>query len=195
MPCRLLESITSAAHVTQTAVKALIASESSEESAVHKVTFNLEEVYPSSRSAPSRSAIVLLPGESKVVTLVNSLTHDRRQLVGIRVRTVKVMVSHCPCVCVFSIKLQYYASEKIMLICQSRPLVQFLTLGACTRVTVVVLCVCLSVRLSVCYRASGYIPRLYVENKVPLGFLWCFQDMQCVAFVENALFKSSGDIC
>jgi hypothetical protein len=85
--------------VTRTAVKALIASESSEESAVQKVTFNLEEVYPNSRSAPSRSAIVLLPGESKVVTLVNSLTHDRRQLVGIRVRTIKVMVSHYPCVC------------------------------------------------------------------------------------------------
>ena len=86
--------------MTQTAVKALIASESSEESAVQKVIFNLEEVYPNSRSGPSRSAIVLLPGESKVVTLVNSLTHDRRHLVGIRVRTVKVMVSHYPCVCV-----------------------------------------------------------------------------------------------
>ena len=90
--------------MTQTVVKALIASESSEESAVQKVTFNLEEVYPNSRSSPSRSAIVLLPGESKVVTLVNSLTHDRRQLVGIRVRTVKVMVSH-HCHACFTIKL------------------------------------------------------------------------------------------
>ena len=52
-------------------------------------------------------------------------------------------------------------------------------------------CVC----VSVCYRASCYIPRLYVENKVPLGFLWHFQDMHCVDFVEKALFKSSGDIC
>ena len=52
-----------------------------------------------------------------------------------------------------------------------------------------------SVCESVCYRASGYIPRLYVENNVPLGFLWRFQVMHCVAFVENALFKSSGDIC
>ena len=52
--------------------------------------------------------------------------------------------------------------------------------------------VCECVCLSVCY---GYIPHLYVENKVPLGFLWCFQDMHCVAFVENALFKSSGNIC
>ena len=47
----------------------------------------------------------------------------------------------------------------------------------------------------VCYRASSYIPCLYVENKVPLGFLWHFQDMRCVALIENALFKSSGDIC
>ena len=38
-------------HVTQTAVKALIASESSEESAIQNVTFNLEEVYPNSRFA------------------------------------------------------------------------------------------------------------------------------------------------
>ena len=47
----------------------------------------------------------------------------------------------------------------------------------------------------VCYRASGYILRLYVENKVPLGFLWHFQDMHCLAFIENALLKSSDDIC
>ena len=29
---------------------------------------------------------------------------------------------------------------------------------------------------------------------MPLGFIWCFQDMNCVDFVENALFKSSGEI-
>ena len=45
------------------------------------------------------------------------------------------------------------------------------------------------------YRTSCYIPHLHVENKVSLGSLWCFQDMHCVAFIENALFKSSGDIC
>ena len=54
------------------------------------------------------------------------------------------------------------------------------------------LCVC----LSVCYRASCYIPRLiYVESRVPLSFLCCSQRMYCVDFVENALFKSSGEIC
>ena len=42
-----------------------------------------------------------------------------------------------------------------------------LTLGACARVMVIV-CVC----VCVCYCTSGYIPPLYVENKVPLGFLW-----------------------
>ena len=50
-------------------------------------------------------------------------------------------------------------------------LIYLLTLGACARVTVIVLCVSVCVCLSVCYRASGYIPRLYVENKMPLGFL------------------------
>ena len=68
---------------------------------------------------------------------------------------------------------------------------QLLTLGAYARVTVVVLCEC----LSVCYHASCHIPRLYVENEVLLNFLWCSQDMYCVDFVEIALFKSSGIIC
>ena len=36
----------------------------------------------------------------------------------------------------------------------------FLTLGACTRVTVVILCMC----LSVCYKASGYIPCLQIQS-------------------------------
>ena len=38
------------------------------------------------------------------------------------------------------------------------------------RVTVVILCECVCVCLSVCYRANCYIPCLYVENRVPLGF-------------------------
>ena len=63
------------------------------------------------------------------------------------------------------------------------------------RVTVVVLCVCLSVCLSVCYHSNCRILGLYVENKVLLGFSWQSQRMYCVDFVENALFKSSGDIC
>ena len=68
---------------------------------------------------------------------------------------------------------------------------RFLTLGACTRVTVVILCVC----VSFCYLASCYIPCLYVESRVPLGFLCCSQRMYCVDFVKNALFNSSGEIC
>ena len=54
----------------------------------------------------------------------------------------------------------------------------------------VYLCVC----VCVCYHTSCYIPRLYVENKVPLDFLWRFQYMNWVDFIEIALFKSSGDI-
>ena len=62
-------------------------------------------------------------------------------------------------------------------------------------VTVVVVCVCVCVYVSVCvcvyvcFHTSYYIPHLYVKNKVPLGFLSCFQDMHCVAYIENALFK------
>ena len=62
---------------------------------------------------------------------------------------------------------------------------------ACTRVTVVILCVCLCVY----YHTNCYIPRLYVEIKVALNFLCHFLHMQCVHFVENALFRSYGDIC
>ena len=44
--------------------------------------------------------------------------------------------------------------------------------------------VCVSV--SVCCQASCYIPNnLCIENKFPLSFLWHFQDMYCVDFVEN----------
>ena len=68
---------------------------------------------------------------------------------------------------------------------------RLLTLGACATGTVVVLCVC----MCVCYHASCYIPGLYDANKVPLDFLRHFQGMYCVNFVENASFKSSGDIC
>ena len=61
-------------------------------------------------------------------------------------------------------------------------------------------CVCVTVcvpvhGVCVCYRASCYIPRLYVENRVPLGFLCYSPRMYCVDLVENALFKSSGEIC
>ena len=51
-------------------------------------------------------------------------------------------------------------------------------------------CVC------VCYHASCYmyIPGLYDINTVPLGFLRHLQGMHCVDFIENASFKSSGDI-
>ena len=49
-----------------------------------------------------------------------------------------------------------------------------------------------SVCVSVTTPAATYIPGLYDANKVQLGFLQ--QGMNCVDFVENALFKSSGDI-
>jgi hypothetical protein len=47
----------------------------------------------------------------------------------------------------------------------------------------------------VCYHFNYHILGLYVENKVLLGFSWQFQYVICVDFVENTLFKSSGDIC
>ena len=66
-----------------------------------------------------------------------------------------------------------------------------LTLGACARVTVVGLSVC----LSVCYHANCYIPRLRVQFAVLQGSLWRSQFMICVDFSENALFTSLGVIC
>ena len=68
-----------------------------------------------------------------------------------------------------------------------------LTLGACMREGYgsrsVCVCVC------VCYHASCYIPGLYDANKAPLGFSRHLQGMNCVDFVENASFKSFGNIC
>ena len=48
--------------------------------------------------------------------------------------------------------------------------------------------------LCVCYQASRNIPVLYIGNKVPLRFPWHFQNMHCVAFVENAMYKRSDNI-
>ena len=53
----------------------------------------------------------------------------------------------------------------------------------------------ISVCVCVCYHADCYVPGLYIENKVPLDILWHFQEMNCVNFVENALFKRFGNIC
>ena len=62
-----------------------------------------------------------------------------------------------------------------------------ITFGARVRGTVIILCV----YLLLCY-IHVHVTVLYVENKVPLGFLLYFQDMN---FFEKALFKSCGDIC
>ena len=67
--------------------------------------------------------------------------------------------------------------------------------GYGNRSVCVCVCVCLSVCLCVCYHANCYIPHFFVEIQVSLGFLCCFQRMHCVDFIENALLKSSGDIC
>ena len=53
-----------------------------------------------------------------------------------------------------------------------------------------------SVCLSVTKLTATYLHGLYIENKVPLDFLWHFQrNMHCVDFVANSLFKTSGNIC
>ena len=55
------------------------------------------------------------------------------------------------------------------------------------RVTVAALYAC----LSVCKLTATYNPGLYIENEVPLGFLWHSQGMNCVDFVENTAFFTS----
>ena len=48
----------------------------------------------------------------------------------------------------------------------------------------------------VCYHASCYSPRLYVENiKALLSFLCHLVHVYCVNFIENTLFRNSGNIC
>ena len=58
----------------------------------------------------------------------------------------------------------------------------------------VCLCVCVSVCVSVTMLTATYLA-FFIEIQVLLGFPYCFQCMHCVDFAENALFKSSGDIC
>ena len=48
-------------------------------------------------------------------------------------------------------------------------------------------CVCVCVCVSVTTLVATY--------RRKQGVIRLFQDMHCVAFIENALFKSSGDIC
>ena len=45
-------------------------------------------------------------------------------------------------------------------------IVYYLSLGACVRITVVILCVYLCVCMCVCYSAGSYIPGLYVQSEV-----------------------------
>ena len=51
-----------------------------------------------------------------------------------------------------------------------------------------------SVCLSITTLYSCYIPRLYIEIEVTLGFLCRCQRMNYVDFIDNSLFKCSGDI-
>ena len=47
----------------------------------------------------------------------------------------------------------------------------------------------------VCYRASGYIPALYVQSEAIYSFLYAFKDTSCVDFAENVFFRRYGIIC
>ena len=49
--------------------------------------------------------------------------------------------------------------------------------------------------LCVCYRASGYIPGLYVQSEAAYSFLQAFKDIYCVDFAENVSFGRYGVIC
>ena len=50
--------------------------------------------------------------------------------------------------------------------------------------------------LSLCLLLSLLLHTSFIfKSRVPLGFLCCSQCICCVDFVENALFKSSGQIC
>ena len=55
------------------------------------------------------------------------------------------------------------------------------------------LCVCVCVCVCVCYHASCYIPRLYIENKVLLGFLWRFQDMDSLKMLCSKVLATFAD--
>ena len=55
-------------------------------------------------------------------------------------------------------------------------------------------CVCVCICLSVTTLAAAYLVYT-LKARCHRIFLWCFQGFCRVAFVENALFKSSGVTC
>ena len=75
-----------------------------------------------------------------------------------------------------SIRAQMLKSMIAAAIIWIRP---WLTLGACVRVTVVVLCVC----VSVCYQASCYIPCLQVQTAVLYHSLWRSKRMYYIVWI------------
>ena len=68
--------------------------------------------------------------------------------------------------------------------------ITLLTLGACTRGTVVSLCVC--VCIFVCYRANCYIHHFKVQGEVSWGSSWCFKHRcQKYADIPEKIFHNS----
>ena len=67
----------------------------------------------------------------------------------------------------------------------SHSVCEYVCVGVCVSVTA------LSVLYTWCVSLLLQLPKMppYVENKVPLGFSWWFQDLNCVDFIENALFN------
>ena len=66
-------------------------------------------------------------------------------------------------------------------------------LGACARVTVVVLCVCIC--LSFCYHANCYILCFFVKIQVSLGFPCYFQRMQVTVDYQQSFLASDFFVC
>ena len=75
-------------------------------------------------------------------------------------------------------------------------LLLFLTLCAKRRrITVLVLCVCLSVYLCICYHSRGGIVNLYTRTKVLTALSRYTLHFQLVDFDKNASFRSYGVVC
>ena len=108
---------------------------------------------------------------------------------GISYRTAKFKSTNTFAMAIWGSTAKFNSHQYFRLYSNQIYIKYLLTLGACMRITdlMVIIFVCLWV--CVCYQASCYIPHLCIESQVPLGFQCWLQHEYWLDFV------SYGNIC
>lgn len=99
----MLSAIEKSKTVTHAALKALLTGEESQRSGASTMAFNLEETYPAGNEMPSHRLVDIKRRGDQVVSFLNSLAHERIQLVSVLVDSPDVEV--CIDLCIWQIKM------------------------------------------------------------------------------------------